>query len=325
MSNVTRNILVTGVGGDIAQSAIRCLLEEKEGANHIFGCDIDKYAAGRRYVEEFLIAPRTSDRIAYEKFLEDMIKEKKITHILPMTENEIEAISENEEKYGRLGAKLLINHKTMIKTFLDKYKTSIFLKENGFKCPETCLIGEYDGHIRPPLVMKPRKGHGGKGLVVVNNAEEFNIYKRKMPDDTVVQELIGGKNNEHTVGVFSDGKKIHSIIFRRHLSGEWGGYSRFVELVQNKEISQIAERLAKKCALEGSMNIQLKQVEGEYSIFEINPRISSTAYFRHFFGFMDVLWWINHKDGNKIEYYPKYKSGVGVKTYGETFFDLRPI
>lgn len=320
-----RIILVTGVGGDIAQSAIRCMLEERGRGDRIIGCDLDGYAAGKNYVDEFMIAPRASDQGAYDKFIKRAIQEKDITHILPMTEDEIELVSHGADRYEMLGVKILVNNKAMVETFLDKHRTAMFLKENSFGCPETCLIGDYKGQIDFPLIMKPRRGHGGRGLIVIHDSEEFEFYKKRMQNDVVVQELVGNKDKEYTVGVFSDGKNVHSIIFKRSLSGEWGGYSKFVELVQNKEISQIAERLAKKCSLEGSMNIQLRQVDGGYSIFEINPRISSTAYFRHFFGFTDVIWWLEHKDGGKVEYTPKYRYGVGVKTYGETFFDLQPV
>jgi len=36
----------------------------------------------------------------------------------------------------------------------------------------------------------------------------------------------------------------------------------------------------------------------------------------------DVKWWINLKEGRNIEYIPKYKRGVVVRTIGELFFDL---
>ena len=57
--------------------------------------------------------------------------------------------------------------------------------------------------------------------------------------------------------------------------------------------------------------------------FEINPRLSSTVYFRHFFGFKDVEWWIDMHEGNQIKYTLKYDKGIGVRTINETFFDLK--
>ena len=45
------NILVTGVGGDIGQGIIKCL-REINYHNIIVGCDIDKYAAGKQFVND---------------------------------------------------------------------------------------------------------------------------------------------------------------------------------------------------------------------------------------------------------------------------------
>ena len=52
--------------------------------------------------------------------------------------------------------------------------------------------------------------------------------------------------------------------------------------------------------LRGSINIQLRFTSEGPRIFEINPRFSSTIYFRHAVGFQDLIWSVNDALGLPI-------------------------
>ncbi len=311
------NILITGVGGDIGQGIIKCIKDEYK-YNLIVGIDIDLYAAGGKEVDIFLKAPKVKNEIEYEEFILKVCKDYKITHIIPSTELEINFFNENISKFDQIN--ILINKSNIINIFMDKYKTVEFFRENNIPFPKTFDIYEYKDELEFPLIVKSKDTRGSKGVYLINNNIELEDIKRKIKDG-IVQEYIGNEEDEYTMGVFSDGKNIYSIAFKRVLG--LGSLSRFVELVIDEELSNLALNISKSAQLKGSINVQLRKHKGKYIPFEINPRLSSTVAFRHRFGFKDVIWWLNiiGKD-NEINYKPKYKNGIGVKTVGEVFFEM---
>ena len=61
-------IFVTAVGGDVACSVLRCLVDMKDGSR-IIGCDINCFAQGKMYVDEFVVAQGYADVNAYKNFI----------------------------------------------------------------------------------------------------------------------------------------------------------------------------------------------------------------------------------------------------------------
>jgi len=311
-------ILVTGVGGDIGFSVVRCL-RDSGYALKILGCDVDPYAGGRSSVDIFLKAPRIRDEKTYLELIDNIIKEYGIEFIYPIPEPEIVFFDRHRGCFDKYGTEVLINNPFIVDTFLNKYKTVKFLKDNGIPYPATYPIEKYSNQLDFPVIIKAQKGWGGKSLIKIHDTEELEFYKKRITD-AIVQEYIGTDDEEYTVGVFSNGTDIHSICFHRYLG--YGSLSKFVQLVHSNEMESIAEKIARASQLVGSMNVQFRKTASGYIPFEINPRISSTVYFRHFFGFQDVKWWLDLKENKPIEYKLKYKKGIGVRTVGEVFFEL---
>ena len=146
------------------------------------------------------------------------------------------------------------------------------------------------------------------------------LQYNKTVNQAVVQEYLEGDLGEYTTGVFSNGQDVFSITFKRTLG--YGGLSKIVEIKDDKNIENLARSIAQKSKLIGSINIQSRKRGDDYVVFEINPRFSSTVYFRHYFGFQDVIWWLETIMKQNVVYHKKYIQGVGVRTSNEVFFNL---
>ena len=311
-------MMITGVGGDIGQNIARCIRESGYDFN-LLGCDIDPYAAGQEYTDSFIVSPRASDESEYLNFLKKAVEEHELRYIFPSTEAEIGFLDQHRDWFSQKNVILFINNPLIINTFLDKHKSIKFFKENNIPCPETYSLDEYQGQLSYPVIIKSLKSWGGKGLFIVNDDDELEFYRSRL-EDAIVQESIGSEDEEYTVGVFSDGNRIFSIAFWRQLG--YGSMTRVARKVQDDSIHQLVEHIARACNLKGSINVQMRKTENGYVPFEINPRISSTVYFRHYFGFQDVKWWLDMVNDKKISYTEKYQTGIGVRNVGEVFFDL---
>jgi len=311
-----KSVLVTGVGGDIGWNVIKCL--KASGYKfQLVGCDIDSYAAGRYVADNFAQAPKVSDNEDYFTFMEKTIRKYRVGYIYPTTETEIQFFDRHREYFDKSGLVVFVNNSFIVNTFTDKYDTMNFLNDNGIWHPTTFLIEDFDNQLDFPVVVKVRKGWGGKGLLVISDIEGVDLYKKRNTN-AIVQEYIGTEDEEYTVGVFSNGIDVYSICFRRYLG--YGSLSKFVELVHSDEVAHIVETIARASNLQGCMNVQFRKTAQGYVVFEINPRISSTVYFRHVFGFQDVKWWLDMKLNKPIDYKLKYQKGIGVRTVEEVFF-----
>ncbi len=315
------SVLVTAVGGDIGDNIVKCL-QDREPSLTIYGSDMDPYAFGRVRVKEFFCPTPAVKESEYAAFLAEIIKQKKIRYIFPSSEAEIEYFHRNRAKYLSQNVHVMINNPLILDNFSDKYQTSLFLKDKGVDFPRTFLLNEYNNQLPFPVLIKKRKSSGSKIVLIVNNPEEMQFYRKKyLKEDLIVQEYIGHKDEEYTIGVFSDGKNTHCIGLRRYLASD-AGITRFAELVYDPEINALGCKVAQLTGLEGCLNIQVRKTDKGFIPFEINPRISGTSYIRHYFGFKDVQWWLDMKEGRPIQYVPKFERGFAVRAVREVFLDL---
>lgn len=311
-----RKILVTAISGDVANGILKAL---KETQDEIYGCDIYDYPVGMDKVISFWKSDLAVDPYYIEHLLEKC-KELEITHLIPVNEQEIKAVSEHIEEFRENGIKVVINRPDLIDIFLDKYKTYEYLNNvDGIYVPRTYTCSEFEEDGKEYIV-KLKNSCGSKFLKVIKTKQQLEELNLK-EEDYIVQEYLTDGTEEYTVGVFSNGEKTVVIIFKRKLEH---GHTSFVELVQDASIENAAVTIAKKIRLQGYINIQLRKQNKKNYIFEINPRISGTIYFRHMLGFKDALWWLDLLDEkHDFQYIHKYKEAIGIRELSEKFIVLQ--
>ena len=313
----TLRILVSAVGGDLGQSVIKCLRHSGYNA-YILGCDTNPAAAGRRDVDDFHLAPPVTETEKYGKFLLELIDKEKATYVFLLSDVEISFYNEHRNYYEESPAAFVVNDAFLIDTFSDKYRTILFFQDNGILFPRTWLAGDYDYQLDFPVVLKKRKGSGGRGFVCVRDRKELEFYLKRH-SDLIVQEYLPGEQKEYTAGLFSDGINKHTITFKRTLAP--GGFSQSVELVESEDITSLPKKIAGVLDFQGSLNIQFRSTPRGCIPFEINPRFSSTVYFRHLFGFQDVKWSLDIREGKQVTYSSPKNIGVGVRKLDEVIIE----
>jgi carbamoyl-phosphate synthase large subunit len=315
-------ILISAVCGDIGCSAVRAL---REAAGKIVGCDMNLYSPVFDLIDQFYNAPPASETENYMDFLKNVIKREEIGFLFPISEPEIKVLNLRREEIELLGVKLLLNNQTIIDNFLDKLRTAQYITNIGLRAPKTALLKEYDGSFGFPLIVKPRTGHGSKRLYKVEDSVDLGYVRFKDDGLLIVQECMGSESDEYTTGVFSDGKQISSITFKRKLG--YGSLSAEAILVDNPFLENLSKQVAEATHLIGSINIQSRRLENDdlFVPFEINPRLSSTLLFRKKFGFDDAVWWLDVLLGKGYSYKKEYKSGRAIRYVSECYFDIEKL
>jgi carbamoyl-phosphate synthase large subunit len=280
-------ILVSGCGGDIGQS-IGKILHNYSDEYELFGIDISDKNAGKFIFQNFTIGIPISD----SNFLDFIINYISINNIdiyIPIAEPELRFFAE-KGICDNIGKSILLtaNLKALNVGF-DKLRTVEFLKKALLPFPETYSAENENNTLPFPFILKSRTGSGSKKIYKIEN-EEDRTYLAKKNNFTnfIIQSLLPNDNEEYTCGLFRSKKgETRSIIFRRELTG---GYSGYGELSESKEIKLLLDKIAFEINLIGSINIQLRMHKNQPVVFEINPRFSSTVFFRNLFGFNDLIW-----------------------------------
>lgn len=279
------NIMVTGCGGDIGLSMGK-ILNDLDYVENLYGCDISEKNAAKFIFDNFFIGLPVSDPNFLEN-LEKEVEEKNIDFVIPVSEHELRFFARKDFKSSSIAPKLIMASDMALKIGFDKLKTANFLESHNLPFPKTVLIVGVEEVEKFPVIAKSRTGSGSSKIEVVEDSETLELLKKTNPD-FIVQEYLDGASGEFTCGLFRSKKGvIRTIIFKRELHGSYSGYG---EVIYNKEIDELLYSMAKKLNLVGSINVQLRLGPNGPTVFEINPRFSSTVRFRDLLGYKDLVW-----------------------------------
>ena len=310
---IKKRVLISGIGGDIAQGISR-IIRENFPSWKIFGSDITTKHSGKLFVDKFLKLPKTSFKKKYISRLNYFIKNHKIDLFIPTSEKEILFFDSNKKKIKI--KKYITSSSNLIKIGVDKYKTNLFLKSINLPHPWTYVSRNYKKIPKFPCIAKPRFGKGSKNIMSCHNFEEAKFFSNHI-NELIFQQNLFPKSKEITCAVYRfKNKKIKVIQLMRKLKES---YTCWAQVIKNSKIEKLCIKIAKKIGFYGSANFQLILTKKGPMIFEINPRFSSTVLMRNYLGFTDLLWSIEEKFGLKLT---KNKIPIGkiVSRYDEINF-----
>lgn len=277
------NVLVTGAGTIVGQGLIKCLkLANSTSVDKysVLACDMSENAPGMYRAQKSIIVPAAHS----SNYIESIIKicnNYGIKAIMIGTEEELEVLVKNSNKIkNETGATVINSPINVVQLTRDKWNAHNHLVENGFACAESALPEKQEDFIKKhdfPIVVKPREGHGSLYFSVANNAEEINNATKAIQNygwKPMLQEYLDGV--EYTVGIVVDstGTEILSSIPIRKIIRNGQTFRAFIE--DNKEITETSEKISLSIGGLGPINIQGKLHNGQFKVFEINPRFSAT-------------------------------------------------
>lgn len=285
-------IMLSSVGGDLAQNVINCI-KKMRGQNWLLGSDVNPRNSGRSFVDHFVESKLVSE-FDYIRWLDEIFKEFKIDYYIPLSEAEIKFFAGIDEKsFNSIfeNVKFIGADKKIVNIFSDKFSTQNWLESEGFQVPRIYPNIDAEDWIYP-VIIKPRFGSGSRNVFKCHNKFELRSAFNLIPEP-IIQECVGSDSDEFTIGLYASEDKIKIISFRRLLSHS--GATSWAKHEVWDHFLEIGIKIAKKLQLDGSINIQLRLHKGVPYIFEINPRFSSTVFIRSELGFNDVAWSLGDK------------------------------
>lgn len=285
-------VLVTGVGAIIGQGIVKSLRASRPDIR-IVGLDRNADGLGRYWCDVFYAKPRCEeDTQEYATFWQDLLRSEKVALVLPGLDMDMHFLREHRETLEQAGCRIALNNPNLIVQAFDKWLFGEQLEANGFpRIPATlertwarCRAALGDG----PLLLKPRKGNGSRGIARIETEEDFQYWSRKSGGDFMIQKFVGHDDLEFTVGAFGlgEGRTLPPIVFRRRLSV--AGNTQYAEVVSHDTLSAEVQRLARHFHPVGPTNYQFRMEGDTPYLLEINPRFSSSTSLRTAFGYNEA-------------------------------------
>lgn len=310
-----KKILVSGASGIIGYGILRSLRLSGISCK-LIGTTIYSDSVADGFCDIFEQAIPTNDP-NYVDWLLKIINKHQIDLIIPGIEADMYAWSENRQILQNSGVIVVLNTKDLIDFCQDKWIFYEKLKEaNSPFAIETTLETDFNvlkNQFKLPFLLKPRIGHGSKGIVKIHTQEEFKKYQHHIGSHLMVQPIVGNDDDEYTTSAFCDGKGSFyaHMTLKRKLSKD--GFTEKAEVV---DLGNVEEALHSLCQLFrpiGPTNFQFRKVHDGLKLLEINPRISSSTSIRAKFGYNESEMAINYfLDGIYIEQ-PVIKKGKAIR------------
>jgi carbamoyl-phosphate synthase large subunit len=264
-------VLVTGAGGPAAIAAMKSLRAEE--SVQLIAADMDPWAAGLYLTPERTLVPAGAAP-DFTAVLLDLCRTLRVDVVLPTVDAELQPLARAREEFAAAGVALLLAPAAALDIILDK----LTLAEHCagvVRVPRTELFGP---SLDPagwtyPVVVKPRRGSGSRGVVIVDSAAELAALDRS--PRLIVQEFLPGE--EYSVDVLADaaGQVIASVPRLRVRVDS--GVSVGGRTVHDAEVEWFGRAVAQATGVTYVANVQCRRTaEGIPALLEVNPRMPGT-------------------------------------------------
>lgn len=285
------NVLILGLGGNVAQGILKALRASRLNCR-VLGACVSSSAAGLYMCDAAHISPYANDP-AFIPWLIELCRKEQVDAVMSGVEEVLEVIAAQRELLEKtLNTRFIVSGVQELSIGRDKLETCRWLQRTNCAYPLFAAsddaaglqqLAEQTGYR---LIAKPRWGKGSHGLMRLRTKDDLKRIATLR--DYVVQEEIGSAADEYTVGCYinKSGKLVASIIMHRELLH---GATSKATVAFNPKIEQEVALICSAFKARGPLNIQMRLTPaGEAVCFELNVRFSGTSPMRAYFGFNDV-------------------------------------
>lgn len=301
-----KRILITGAGG-AGSVEIWNLLNKKY---KLYFCDQDISLIHSSIPDKRKFQVPSAKNSLFIKSIYSIIRKLKINLLVPTVDEEISVLLSKKNNIKNI----FCPPKKISLVFLDKFKTSIFLKDNNFNDLNSLVVKKKKTFPKNKnLIVKPRFGRGSIMIHRISSYAQFksylNLYKLKAAD-VIVQKFIKGQ--EYTIFIDTDENgKLKSIVPVKVLRKK--GVTLHGVTDNNKKIIDFVKKFNTKFKSQNSYNLQLIIKKRKIYVLEINPRISTTFIITLKLGYDPFS-----KFNRKVIFIPKKK--IILKRFWNNFF-----
>jgi len=271
------NILILSANwrADLVKAFQRTLAEL--GGGKVVAADMSPLSAALLQADDAEIVPPL-DSPGFIEYLDGICQKHNISAIVPSIDKDLPFLAAHRERLKESGVTAVVSSPETIAICDDKHRTYQFFSDNGIPTPTTWLPEEFAAETNTPgwpVLLKPRRGIGGKGIYRVENKEELHFYLKRTAS-AVIQEFLPGV--EYSFDTLSDfDGKVLSVVPRERLYVRDGEVFKG-RTVKNMRFIELVARATEVLKLIGPAVVQgLLDERGDLKLTEANPRFGSGA------------------------------------------------
>lgn len=253
----------------------------------------------------------------------DLCAREQVSLLVPTIDTELTAYARHRQEFRAVGTLVAISDPRTIRIAADKCTTHDFLVANGFPTvnqAEATEVLDMPPRWPYPLVVKPVRGSGSKGVCFVRNSRELMVATAEQ--DVVVQQMAPGA--EFTVDVFVDPDGVCRGVVPRERIEVRGGEVVKARTERIGPVIGLVEKLVSALPdAFGVLNVQtfFDQHTDEMNVIEINPRFGGGFPLADRAGAPFARWLVEMSVGCDPHYdVPPWESGLVMLRYDEAVY-----
>lgn len=284
------NVLVTSIGGPVAQGVMKGL-KEMENVR-IIGADRRLITAGNLFCDKVYQIPRFTDVESYMDTMKELIEKESIHAIFPGHPNETEMYGEYEK---HLDIPVALPKSPIYEELVDKEAVYIQMEQLGLDqyIPDYVGFTKNDDFLRVKeehfpdeshIIVKEVKGYGALGFAIVTDRKNFlkavKAGKRKVTSTEDYLEVTDDSRRimmrrleepEYSVDIYVHDKKVVVAVPRKR-TGVSNGLVLDGTIDKHEELLEATNQIAGQLVESGFFNIQFMKSEDGYKLTDVNPR-----------------------------------------------------
>lgn len=332
------NILLTSVGR--RAYIVKYFQETLAGTGKVHVCNSDDLTVAFQYADKSVISPLIYDA-NYIPFLLDYCDENHIDLLISLFDIDLMMLAKHKKDFEKIGTKVIISDEEFVSICNDKWKTYLFLKENGFNVPKTYIsIREIMGAINTgilkyPIIVKPRFGCGSIAMSIAEDEmallyyfsrntkaveRTYLKYESESVDDKIIfQEFLRGQ--EYGVDCINDlnGNFVNAIV-KKKLAMR-AGETDIAETVDCPEIYETARKIAVISKHIANVDMDVFMINGKPYVLEMNARFGGGYPFSHAAGCNLPKAIVEWSNGRYVDN-TLLSAIVGVRAFKELFITV---
>ena len=309
-------LLITAIGSMSAE----CVIKHLKSKNHyVVGCDIypGEWHYETKLCDAFYRVPFATKENEYIQFLLNVCKEQRLTHIVPLTDLEIDVINCFRHEFDEAGIVLCMQSTEVLSVARNKNALNEkFLNDEKVPSIRTCLLKDIPSDFPFPCIAKPFNGRSSEGLI--RNATKEQVEAIENKDVYIIQEQLDG--NVFTVDYVRDSShNCDAAVPRQELLRTKNGAGLTVQTCNDPILMSLVSHIGEVLNINGCVNMEFIYSNGKYYLIDINPRFSAGVAFSVVSGYNMVINHIRCFTGEEIDLPIEIKERIIIKKYEEVF------
>lgn len=254
----------------------------------VTGAEETRFATGffSNYCKNKIVYPSPAkypDEFA--DYLLNVVREGNYQVIFPVIDRTVIPVVKHKREFSKYTLVPFPDYEVVMKA-MDKAETIRIAQESGIACPETYMVDSIEeieaiqDELQFPVVIKPRRSCGSRGLTLCQSAEELAL---KYPavvaayGSCMIQEYIPPGGEELGVYVLLNyDSELRAVTVQKRLRSYpvSGGPSTLRETIKRPELIEVALSLLKAFQYWGIAMVEFKvdPRDNQPKLMEINPR-----------------------------------------------------